>query len=267
MTQRYGLLAHPAAHSLSPVMHNAAFKALSIDATFEAFDVPPNQLAAFMNDHRDVMGYAVSTPHKQTIGTLLDGIDAVAQNIGAVNTVYTKNGKRYGTNTDAGGFLRALQESIPSLAGKRVVVIGAGGVARAVVATLIPLVDSVTIINRTITHGVALAKLFGCRYGGKIEDLTTETPDVIINATSVGMSGSDEAEIVPQDFLKAQTLVFDLVYHPNGLTHLIKEAMIAGCPTITGDKMLLYQGTLQFEIWTGQPAPEAVMSAALAAHS
>ena len=142
-------------------------------------------------------------------------------------------------------------------------VIGAGGVARAVVATLKPQVDSVTIINRTIPKGVALAKSFGCRYGGKIEDLTTETPDLIVNATSVGLEKGDETEIVPQDFLRPETLIFDLVYRQSGPTHLIKEAELAGCPTITGDKMLLYQGVLQFTLWTGHKAPEDVMRAAL----
>jgi len=263
MTQRYGLIAHPIAHSLSPAMHNAAFKALGIDASFEAFDVLPEQLATFMSSHGDVSGFSVSIPHKQTIGVLLDEVDELAKNIGAVNTIFTKNNKRIGTNTDAGGFLRALQEKMPVLKGKRALVIGAGGVARAVVATLKPQVDSVTIINRTIPRGVALAKMFDCRYGGKIEDLTTETPDVIINATSVGMEDGDETVIVPQDFLHPSTLIFDLVYRKSSPTHLIKEAQIAGCPVITGDMMLLYQGVLQFKLWTGLDAPEAVMKAAL----
>jgi shikimate dehydrogenase len=263
MTQRYGIVAHPVSHSLSPAIHNAAFKAMSIDATFEAFDVPAEELASFMHDNQDLSGLAISRPHKEIIGQHLDELDHLAQSIGAVNTMYTKDGKRIGTNTDAGGFLRALQEALPDLSGKRAMVIGAGGVARAVVAVLKPQVNSVTIINRTIPRGVDLAKTYDCRYGGKIEDLTTETPDIIVNATSVGMEDDDETEIIPESFLRPETLIFDLVYRPSGPTHLIKEAQTAGCPTISGETMLLYQGAIQFELWTEQKAPENVMRTAL----
>jgi shikimate dehydrogenase len=263
MTQRYGIIGHPVAHSLSPAMHNAAFKALNIDATFESFDVAPEELEQFIRDNQDIQGAAVTIPHKQTIGQFLEGLDELSQNIGAVNTIYTQDGHHYGTNTDAAGFLRALKEKIPDLKGKRAMVIGAGGAARAVVATLVPQVDSVTIINRTIPHGVDLAKTFGCRYGGKIEDLTTETPDIIVNATSVGMEEGDETEIIPASFLHPETLIFDIVYRKSGPTHLIKEAEAAGCPTVDGKTMLLYQGEVQFEIWTGQKPPEDVMKQAL----
>lgn len=262
-TRRFGILAHPVRQSLSPTMQLAAFKAANIDATFEAFDVEPGKLANFLKTHGEIEGLAVSMPHKEEVGEYLDGVDDTAKAIGAVNTVYTKDGKRLGTNTDARGFLRAIKEVMPELRGKRVLIVGAGGAARAIIYVLKPLVDSITLINRTVIKGVQLAKEFGVRYGGKLEDLITETPDLIVNATSVGMPGHDDPEIIPQDFLKPNVVVFDIVYHPGHTTHLIEEAKKAGATTVTGETMLLYQGVLQFELWTGKKAPEAVMREAL----
>lgn len=261
--RHFGILAHPVRQSLSPTMQLAAFKAAGIDATFEAFDVEPKKLKDFFKEYGEVEGLAVSMPHKETIAQYLDGIDDTAKAIGAVNTIYTKNGKRFGTNTDARGFLRAIKEVMPDLCGKRVLIVGAGGAARAIIYALKPLADSITLINRTVPKGVQLAKEFGVRYGGKLEDLITETPDLIVNATSVGMPGHEDSEIIPQDFLKPNVVVFDIVYHPGHTTYLIEEAKKAGAATVTGETMLLYQGVLQFELWTGKKAPEAVMRAAL----
>ncbi len=261
----FGIIAHPVRHSLSPTMQNAAFKAAGIEATFEAFDVELAGLADFLKVHPELEGLAVSMPHKETIGQFLEGVDEAAGAIGAVNTVYTKDGKRYGTNTDGLGFLRAIKEVMPELKGKRVLVVGAGGAARAIIYVLKPLVDSITLINRTVPKGVQLAKEFGVRYGGKLEDLVTETPDLIMNATPVGMEGQEDLEIIPQDFIKPGVVVFDIVYNPGHTTHLIEEAKKAGAVAISGETMLLYQGALQFELWTGQKAPEAAMREALAA--
>ena len=261
--RHFGILAHPIRHSLSPTMQMAAFKALKIEATFEAFDVEPSQLADFLKTHGEVEGLAVSMPHKENIGQFLDGVDETARAIGAVNTVYTKNGKRFGANTDGPGFLRAIRDVMPDLSGKRVLIVGAGGAARAIIHALKPLVGSITLINRTVPKGVQLAKEFGVRYGGKLEDLITETPDIIVNATPVGMPGHEDPEIIPQDFLKPGVVVFDIVYNPGHTTHLIEEAKKAGAIAMSGETMLLYQGVLQFELWTGQKAPEKAMRAAL----
>ncbi len=264
MTQRYGVIAHPVEHSLSPAMHNAAFEALGIDATFEKFDVAPEELGAFMSEHADLEGLAVSLPHKEGMKQYLDGMDDVSQAIGAVNTVYKKEGRRWGANTDAGGFLEALREVMPDLKEKRVMVIGAGGAARAIIVALRPLVNSVTLINRTVDKGVALAKELGCRYGGKIEDMTTETPDLIVNATSVGLEEQEEPDLVPEDFIDSDMVVFDIVYRRDKATKLISHATERGATTIDGRAMLLHQGMLQFKLWTGQDAPREVMEKALA---
>ncbi|KKT74455.1 MAG: Shikimate dehydrogenase [Candidatus Peregrinibacteria bacterium GW2011_GWA2_44_7] len=263
MSRLFGIIAHPVAHSLSPVMHNAAFQALGMDARFEAFDVPPEQLGSFLQQRTEVEGFSVSLPHKEKVAACLDGVDLIAQQIGAVNTIYHKEGKRWGTNTDAPGFLAALQEVAPDLSGKRVVVLGAGGTARAVVYALKPLVAFITIINRTVPHGVALAKEFGCRYGGKIEDLLTETPDILINATSVGLEENEDFLLVPNGFIKPEVVIFDLVYRHEGATKFLAQAQQAGAKIIDGRRMLLHQGMMQFELWTGQKAPKEVMEKAI----
>ncbi|MDP2624664.1 MAG: shikimate dehydrogenase [Candidatus Peregrinibacteria bacterium] len=263
MTQLLGIVAHPVSHSLSPSMQNAALQALGIDAHFEMFDVPPEELKIFMEERSDIAGLAVSLPHKETVGQYLDGVDEIAQKIGVVNTVYMKNGQRWGINTDAPGFMKALKEVMPSLKGKRVLVIGAGGAARAVLSVLVPEADSVTVINRTVPKGVEIAKAFGCRYGGKMEDLDTETPDLIVNTTSVGLEGVDEPLLVPEDFIEPDMVVFDIVYRLNGRTRLLQDAQAAGAKTIDGCKMLLYQGMMQFELWTGEKAPQEIMERAL----
>ncbi|MBT5015957.1 shikimate dehydrogenase [Candidatus Peregrinibacteria bacterium] len=262
MTKIFGIIAHPVEHSLSPAMHNAAFKALNIDAVFEKFDVLPEELAAFMSERTDIEGLAISLPHKEEVGQYLDEITDEAAQIGAVNTMYKKNGRIVGANTDAPGFLKALQE-VTSIVDKRVVVMGAGGAARAVIAALKPHVNSITIINRTPTHGVDLAKEFGVRYGGNFADLTTETPDIIVNATSIGLEGKDEPNLVPQDFFEPDMTIFDIVYRAQGQTKLLADAEAAGCTTVDGKKMLLYQGMIQFELWTGQEAPQKIMKEAL----
>lgn len=262
MTRHFGIIAHPVDHSLSPAMHNAAFKALNIDADFQAFDVLPEQLSEFLKNHVELEGLAVSLPHKQGIIPYLDEVDTEAQAIGAVNTIYLKNGKRCGANTDAQGFIKALEEVIPDLSKKNAMVLGAGGAARAIVAALVPRVEFVTIINRTVPKGVELAKEFHCRYGGKMEDLVTETPDLLINTTCLGLEDTDP-EVVPRDFLKPEMVVFDSVYRKQGETPFIQRAKQIGAKTIDGKRMLLHQGMLQFELWTGQKAPQAVMEAAL----
>lgn len=263
MTKKYGVIAHPVEHSLSPEMHNAAFKALNIDATFEKFDVSPEKLGEFMQTRNDLEGLAISIPHKSTILPFLDDVDEFAAKIKAVNTLYKKDGKLWGANTDAPGFLNALKEVMPDLVEKRVMVIGAGGAARAIIAALKPLVNSVTIINRTVERGVELAKEMGCRYGGKIEDMTTETPDLIVNATSIGLEEQEEPNLVPEDFIDSDMVIFDIVYRRDHSTKLIEHAKARGATTITGREMLLHQGMLQFELWTGQKAPKEIMSEAL----
>ncbi|HCW31955.1 MAG: shikimate 5-dehydrogenase, shikimate dehydrogenase [Candidatus Peregrinibacteria bacterium GW2011_GWF2_39_17] len=261
--KNFCIIAHPVEHSLSPIMHNAAFKAMQMEAVFVAYDVLPENLQNFMSTKKGWAGLAVSIPHKETIGQYLDGIDEIAKKIGAVNTVYRHNDQHWGTNTDAPGFLNALKEVMPDLSGKRVVVIGAGGAARAVISALKPLVGFLTIINRTVPKGVALAKEFECRYGGKIEDMVTETPDLLVNTTSVGLEALAEPNLVPLDFLKPSMLIVDIAYRQNGTTKLISEAQQVGAKFIEGRQMLLHQGMLQFELWTGQKAPREVMERAL----
>jgi len=268
MTSLFGIIAHPVAHSLSPAMHNAAFKALKMDARFDAFDVLPEDLEKFMKEHRELKGMAVSIPHKETVGQYLDEIDPIAREIGAVNTVYSKGEKRCGTNTDAPGFLRAVKEAMPELKGKRAVILGAGGAARAVVWALTKEGMEVAILNRTGEKAEMLAKAFQAvkdpqikvaknweEIGGKI--------DLIVNTTSVGLEGHEEPELVPARYFHSNQVVFDLVYQKKSITKLLVYAQSAGAKIVDGKAMLLYQGMLQFELWTGQKAPKEVMRTAL----
>ncbi|MFA5842560.1 MAG: shikimate dehydrogenase [Candidatus Gracilibacteria bacterium] len=262
MPQLFGIIAHPVAHSLSPAMHNAAFKALKMEARFDAFDVLPEDLGEFMKEHRELKGMAVSIPHKETVGHYLDEIDPIAREIGAVNTVYWKGEKRCGTNTDAPGFLSAVKEAMPELEGKRAVVLGAGGAARAVVWALNKEGMGVTILNRTVGKAKALAEAFHVNVAKNWDEIGGKI-DLIVNTTSVGLEGHEEPELVPARYFHSNQVVFDLVYRKKGTTRLLATAQSVGAKIIDGKAMLLYQGVLQFEWWTGEKAPEEVMRESL----
>lgn len=260
---KYGILAFPAHHSLSPAMHNAGFKALNIEAKYEFFEIHPRDLEAFIQKVRkeNIKGLSVSKPHKEAIIPLLDEIDNTAQKIGAVNTVYWRKNKLVGTNVDWIGVEKAILEKT-EIEGKKAVILGAGGAARAAVYALQNNhAKSVTVLNRTLSHAKALAEDFFCDYG-ELDDFESFRADILVQATSAGLNKKEGVEVVEKELLKPEMTVMDMIYTPLE-TRIIKDAREIGAKTITGDRMLLYQGVAAFEIWTSKKAPIDVMDRAI----
>jgi len=255
-TQIYGIMGKPVSHSLSPAMHNAAFAALALNKVYVAFEVDDvaNAMAGFRA--LGVKGVSVTIPHKQAVIPYLDAIDPVAEKIGAVNTLLIDGEFIKGLNTDWLGANRALEEKI-GLRGKKVLLLGAGGSARAIGCGLLEAGAEVSISSRTPEKGRKLAASLGCNWHPLSE--ASEIPaDILVNATSVGMSPGQDDTPFPGTALTKFQVVMDIVYSPLE-TRLRREAAAAGCTVINGLAMLLYQGVAQFELWTGQPAPVDIM--------
>jgi shikimate dehydrogenase len=274
-----GVIGYPVKHSLSPQMHNAAFEALGIDARYDLWETPPDELAARVASLRapGIYGANVTIPHKEAIPSLLDEVDPQAARIGAVNTIVNRDGKLIGYNTDAPGFLSALLEGASpgfNLRDKRVVLLGNGGAARgAAFALLECYVDELTIVGRTETHIAALLArlrqntndstvLQGTIFGSREAQRALEQADVLVNTTSVGLKEGDETLLINAELLAPTALVMDMVYN-RVQTPLLRAAAERGCMVLNGLSMLLYQGALAFELWTGRDAPLDTMRAAL----
>jgi shikimate dehydrogenase len=262
------LIGDPVAHSLSPAMQNAAFAALGLAHRYELLRVPADELGAAVERLRrdDALGANVTIPHKERIGGLLDRIEDTARRIGAVNTIFKRGGALRGDNTDAGGFADALAEKKVQLAGRRVLLLGAGGAARACADHLIREGAHVIIANRTPERVQALAGAIPAMVGtGHSFGTLSPAPrslddyDVIVNATSLGLHGEDALEGVA---LRPGLAVVDVVATAEE-TPLIARARATGCVAVDGLIMLLHQGTRAFRLWTGLEAPVAAMRAAL----
>ena len=260
-TRVYGVIGDPIAHSLSPLMHNAAFAARGMDAVYLPFRV--RDLSDFIEAVRafGLSGFSVTLPHKQRILERLDDCDPLAAEIGAVNTVVVRGGGRlYGYNTDYVGVLRAIQRRVP-LASSRVLVAGAGGAARAVAFALAKAGAAVAIWARRPAQARALARAVGGESVSRAA-LRHERFDALVNCTPVGMYPGGGSPLEAGE-LNAR-VVMDLIYRPRK-TELLKRAERRGMAVISGVEMFLEQGAAQWEIWTGQRAPLAVMRRAVLA--
>jgi shikimate dehydrogenase len=267
-TQLVGVLGYPVRHSLSPVMHNAAFRHLGLNWVYLAFEVPPESLPDALRGMRalGIRGLNLTIPHKEAAVGLVDALTPAAQAIGAVNTLYWHEGQLIGDNTDAEGFLRALQ-AVGWQPGGHALVLGAGGSARAVLYALKQAGCCVAIANRTLTRAQPLQRAFGADQvlPLQFEALRPLMPTVqlVVNCTSLGMEPDSEAmPPVPLDALPSEAWVCDLVYRPMQ-TRLLQAAHQRGLHTVDGLGMLVHQGALAFERWTGQPAPVEVMERAI----
>jgi len=267
-TKVCAVIGDPIDHSLSPVMHNAAFEYSKLDFVFLAFKVAPDQLENAIRGIRAlrVRGLNVTMPHKNSVTEFLDEADGAVKFLRAANTVLNQGGRLRGFNTDGIGALRALKNNGVDISGKKVLLLGAGGAAKAIALSLAKEVDELCILNRDAVKARELASLLE-PWGKKIlgsellpRRIYEEMQDsaVLINATSVGMAPYPSDSLVESDWLKPELCVMDIVYNPVD-TKLIRDAKIAGAKTINGTEMLLYQGAASFEIWTGTVAPVEVM--------
>lgn len=265
--KKYGILAHPAGHSLSPVIFGAAFKEVGLDAEYRFYDVLERDLAEFMENvkHEPISGLSVSLPHKEDVMLYLDEIDEDARKIGAVNCVVNRGGFLYGYNTDFVGSNKALVEVVGGLRGRKAVVIGAGGAARAVVHGLLKEGAEVTIINRHKEKALKLAEEFSKMFGVEIlssgiEDAENFSGNILIQATSIWTLDPEAelSDLVSENFIKKFNVVMDIVYKPL-ITPLLKAAQGLGKTVITGDKMLLHQAVEAFKLFTEKEAPVGVM--------
>lgn len=245
---------------MSPIMHNGEFKELGLSHHYHAFDLSPEQLEDGVDAMKmlDIQGFNVTIPHKVAIIPLLDDVEQEAIDIGAVNTVYKRDGKYIGTNTDGSGYLFSLLTLIgeKNLSGKKILVIGAGGAARAVAVSVSQSeVASLTIANRTLEKAEELSKL--CQHYSVANAITlseAETSlgqfDIVINTTSIGMSPHLDRMPISLEHIRSGTVVSDLIYNPLE-TKWMKLAKLKGAVTDNGISMFVEQGALAFEKWTG----------------
>jgi len=257
-TQLCGVILHPAGHTRSPAMHNAAFAALGIDAVYVAFDIAPAGLGEALSGARalGVRQLAVSIPHKQAVMPHLDAVDATARRIGAVNTI-TRDGKRMlGSNSDWLGVVRALERET-QLAGCDAVVLGAGGAARAAVFGLLERGARVRVLNRTRVRAEQLVADLGANGAGSLADLGGLPCDVLVNTTSVGLR--ENTSPVPAAAIRKDAVVLDAVYDPPR-TRLLRDAEARGARGVAGKWWLVYQAAEQLAAWTGRDAPIETMA-------
>jgi shikimate dehydrogenase len=267
--KRAYLLAKSAGHSLSPAMHNAAFKYLSLEAHYEAVDVTSDDLAEMVRSLRDddVYGANVTIPHKLAVMPMMDKLSKAAKTIGAVNTIVNQGGELIGHNTDAAGFLQGLEDEKVFLRKKVAVMLGAGGAARAIAYALLNSgVAKLWIYNRTVEKAAELVKEFA-KVGSAAILKEEELPfiirqaEILVNTTSVGMEHNgvapDESPL-PDGLLPKHGFVCDIIYRP-AKTKLLQDAREANLKTQNGLPMLVYQGAEAFRLWTGQEAPAHVM--------
>jgi shikimate dehydrogenase len=257
---------------MSPAMHNAAFEALGLDYIYLPFHVRREELKGAINGIRalNIVGLNVTIPHKSEVIPLLDKLEPLAEGMGAVNTIVNEDGKLIGYNTDAPGFLRALRFNGIEPEGKKVVILGAGGAAKGISFILAGAGASLVILNRTLPRAEELASQIASYYGGNTKAMTLnednlkralDGADVLVNTSSVGMVPDVLQTPVPAGLLWPDVTVFDIVYNPRE-TRLLREAKAAGVRTIDGLDMLVWQGALAFEKWTGREAPFEIMKGA-----
>ncbi|MBI2850169.1 MAG: shikimate dehydrogenase [Chloroflexi bacterium] len=270
-TRVCGLIGDPVEHTMSPAMHNAAFAKLGLDYVYVSFRVKGTELDKAIAGMRalNMRGLNVTIPHKVAVMKLLNRLDPLAEKIGAANTIVNDDGVLTGYNTDATGFLQPLLESGIEPKGNNVALVGAGGASRGISFILAERGANLIILNRQQDRAKDLADRISQTFGSSVAALelspgnlakTLAKTEILVNATPVGMSPKSDETPVPAELLKPGLVVYDIVYNPVK-TRLLREAEAAGCKTISGLDMLVWQGALAFEKWTGQKAPVELMKA------
>jgi shikimate dehydrogenase len=268
-----GIIGDPIEHTLSPVMHNAAFGELRLDFVYVPFRVRRGELRNALIGSRalGIAGLNVTMPHKNAAMRYLDEVDLTAKRIGAVNTIHNVGQRLRGYNTDGVGATKALRKNGVKLDGKKLVLLGAGGTARSIAFHVAQDVEELLILNRTLLKAKQLANILRKEFGSKIEAnslsskiIKDELPDadILINATSVGMRPDTNQSLVPPSLLRPDLCLMDTVYDPLE-TKLSRDAKSVGARVVSGIDMLVYQGAASFKIWTDHRAPIEVMKRAV----
>lgn len=267
----YGIIGDPVSHSLSPLMHNTAFKELEVDAEYKLFPLKEDQLDDFFRDLKKkdspIFGLNVTVPYKEIVIEHIDSLSAFAKKAMSVNTIVIDEARNLtGFNTDGPGFLAHLVELQFNTKGKRIAILGAGGTTRSILASLCLIPErpeSIKIYNRTVEKAHQLVKDLSAfmdvsivKVESSIDDLDIELSDLLINTTSVGLKDPDDC-LVDGELLHADMLVYDVVYEPKE-TLLLKLAKQQGAQTANGLGMLFYQGMLSLQHWAGQELPQEV---------
>ena len=273
-TQFCGVIGNPVEHSLSPAIHNAAFRKLSLNFVYLAWKVDViGDAIKGLRALGNFRGASVTIPHKVSAVPFLDDLEPTARHIGAINTIVAVRGRLIGYNTDATGSVRALKEGGVTLEGRRIVILGSGGAARAIAFALAAEsgADKLTVLGVDDKERSTLASDLRSKTNVAIEDAflddralgrTVPEAQVLIHCTPIGMSPKTDATCVPASLLHRGLAVMDIVYTPRE-TKLLADARCAGCRTIPGLEMFLNQAVAQFELWTDRPAPVDVMRAVL----
>ena len=268
-TKIYGVIGDPIGHSLSPTIHNVAFRKLGLNAIYLAFQVKSENLVRTVEGFKalNVQGFNVTIPHKTSIMSLLDKVDHLAEKIGAVNTVKNVDGKLFGYNTDGSGALQALKKSKVKLDNKKIVLIGAGGAGKALAFTFANYAKEMVILNRTEEKAIKLSKTISENFSLQVkglkltqENLKNElkNADLLVNATSLGMYPNVDETPVDKNLINQNLVVFDVVYNPLK-TRFLKEAEEKGAKIVNGLSMFIYQAVEAFKIWTGLNPPVKTM--------
>jgi shikimate dehydrogenase len=280
--KQVGLVGYPVSHSLSPIMQQAAFDTFQIEANYVLWETPHDQLAGKIASLRSsgMLGANVTIPYKEDVVQMVDECDPFAARIGAINTIVNRDGRLYGYNTDAPGFITALIEfgADPfDCVGKKVVILGTGGAARAAAVGLLEKeVGEVMLLGRTEAHLQNILRhlrslsvqihsttyIKGALFGYPEVKEFLSNADLVVNATPIGLNVDDSKLLIDVNVLPITTLVMDMIFNPP-FTPLLGVARTHGCQVLNGLSMLLYQGALAFELWTGRPAPIEVMQKAL----
>ncbi len=269
MSNTYAVIGDPIDHSLSPNIHNAAFRHLKLDHTYIAYKIPAGELSAGIEALKaiKIAGFNVTIPHKIEMMKFLDEMDTTCKVIGAVNTVLNEDGKLKGYNTDMIGFLDPIKKKNLTIKDSQVLLLGAGGAARAIVTAMVKeKAGKITIVNRTLENANKLAE-FAKKIGGNVDTVSIQEANkliadykFIINSTSIGMR--NEPSPISTENISKNSIVYDLVYQPIN-TDLIKKSKENGATIIYGYQMLLSQAACSFEIWHKMEAPYDVMKKTL----
>lgn len=262
-TKIYAVIGDPIAQSLSPQLHNGLFKEIGVDAFYLPIGVKSQDLEKLVEGFRlmNFGGFNITKPHKMDIMKYLDGLDPLAEKIGAVNTVVYRDGKMIGYNTDGFGFIKSIENKIGDMAKEDLIILilGCGGAVKSVAMALADWgIKKVIIANRTVEKAEELANQINESWPGKAQAISmaaaaletaVNEAAVVANGTSLGMADTIDQTPLPKNLMKKDLLAYDMIYSPP-ITQFMKDARAVGAQTVNGLEMLLYQGLLAFELWT-----------------